>query len=417
MHLKALALLLLMGVTAGLHAENWPAFRGPLGNGKSSEKDLPTAWSPTENIKWKLKLAGPGSSSPIIWENKIFLSQSLNKEGSERALLCIDRKDGKVLWQKSVNFQGKEPTHSTNPYCSGTPVTDGSKVIVSFGSAGIYCYDFEGNILWNKDLGKCIHLWGNSSSPILYKNLVILNFGPGENSFLLALDKATGKEIWRANEPGGSPATEKGQDWLGSWATPVLHTKGDATQLIMPWPYNIKSYNPDNGQLLWTCKGLTKLVYTSPLIEKDTVVVMSGYHGSAMAVKTDGKGDVTESHKLWLNTAKNPQRIGTGIIHDNYLFMANAGPGNIQCIDIHTGKDLWENQRLGANHWGSMIYADGKLYATDQNGDTFILEAKPVFKQLGKNSLKEHTDATLAIADKELFVRTFQHLWCISNPK
>ncbi|NBY01135.1 MAG: serine/threonine protein kinase [Planctomycetes bacterium] len=417
MHLKALALLIITGLTAGLHAENWPAFRGPSGNGKSSEKNLPSTWSPTENIKWKLKLPGPGSSSPIIWENKIFLSQSLNKEGSERALLCIDRKDGKILWQKSITYQEKEPTHSTNPYCSGTPVTDGSKIIVSFGSAGLFCFDFDGNILWNKDLGKCIHLWGNSTSPILHKNLVILNFGPGENSFLLALDKNTGKEIWRANEPGGSSAIEKGQDWLGSWATPALHTNGPTSQLIMPWPNNIKSYNPDNGQLLWTCQGITKLVYTSPLVDKDIVVAMSGYHGSAMAVKTDGKGDVTHSHKLWINNSKNPQRIGTGIIHDNHLFMANAGPGNIQCIDILTGKDLWENQRLGANHWGSMIYADGKLYATDQNGDTFILEAKPVFKQLGKNSLKEHTDATLAIADKELFIRTFQHLWCISAQK
>ncbi|MFM7097444.1 MAG: PQQ-binding-like beta-propeller repeat protein [Gemmataceae bacterium] len=417
MKLKIAALIAMIIPASLLHAENWPGFRGPTGNGKSGEKNPPTAWSPSENIKWKLKLPAPGSSSPIIWENKIFLSQSMNKEGSERALLCIDRKSGKTLWQKSVNYNEKEPTHSTNPYCSGTPVTDGSRVIVSFGSAGLYCYDFDGNILWNKNLGKCIHLWGNSSSPILHKDLVILNFGPGENSFVVALDKNSGKEIWRANEPGGSSALEKGQDWLGSWATPVIHSRNNSSQLIMSWPNNIKSYNPENGSLIWTCKGLTKLVYTSPLIEKDIVVAMSGYHGSAMAVRTDGLGDVTESHKVWLNTSKNPQRIGTGVIHNSHLFMANAGPGNIQCIDILTGKDLWENQRLGANHWGSIIYADEKLYATDQNGDTFILEAKPVFKQLGKNSLKEHTDATLAISNNEIFIRTYQHLWCVSTQK
>ncbi len=414
MHLRITTLIVLISFSACLEAGNWPAFRGPSGDGKSLGKDLPSEWSPSKNIKWKLKLPSSGSSSPIIWEDKIFLSQSIDTLGKQRALLCIDRKDGKVLWQKSVSFNDKEPTHSTNPYCSATPVTDGKRVIVSFGSAGIYCYDFEGTVLWNFNPGPSIHIWGNAASPILYKNLMILNCGPGEKTFLLALDKTTGKEIWRANEPGGVSGLGEIKDWLGSWSTPIIYTNQNTNQLIMSWPNYLKSYNPDNGEVLWTSKELTKLVYTSPITTSDLVIAMSGFHGSAVAVKTDGKGEVTASHQVWNNSSKNPQRIGTGVIHDKYLFMANAGPGNIQCIDIKTGKDLWENQRLGANHWGSLIYADGKIHATDQTGETFILEASPVFKLLAKNSLKEHTDSTIAIADQEIFIRTYQHLWAIS---
>ena len=145
------------------------------------------------------------------------------------------------------------------------------------------------------------------------------------------------------------------------------------------------------------------------------MVAMSGYHGSALATLTDGKENVTTTHRLWHNTAKAPQRIGSGIIHDGKIFMANAGPGIIQCMDLKTGKDLWENQRLGANHWGSMVYSDGKLYSTDQNGDTYILEASSTFKLLGKNSIGEHVDASLAISQGCIFIRSFQHLWCIAD--
>lgn len=410
---RASAFFLVLFSCTLLHAENWPGFRGPFANGKSSEKNLPEKWSKSENILWKVKLPGPGSSSPIVWNNTVFLTQSLDKGGKERALLCLDRRTGKNLWQKSIQFVGKEPTHATNPYCSATPATDGQRIVASFGSAGLFCFDMKGVELWKKDFGPQIHIWGNASSPVIFQDKVFFIVGPGKESYLVALDKATGKELWRSEEPGGSAALEKGQEWIGSWSTPIIHNHQGKTQLLMSWPNHVKSYNPDNGNLFWKCAGLTKLVYTSPLAHENTVVAMSGFHGSALAVTVDGNNDVTTTHRLWHQTGKAPQRIGSGFIHEGHLYMANAGPGTIQCMDLKTGKDRWENQRLGSSHWGSLVYAEGKIFATDQNGDTHILAASPEFKLLGKNSLGEHHDASPAISQGNLFIRTYQHLWCI----
>src|SRR5581483_8700223 len=174
-----------LGSASLAQAENWPGWRGPRGDGTSAEKNLPTSWSTQENVRWKVKLPGPGNASPIVWGNRIFLTQSLDKQGTQRAVLCFDRADGKLLWQQAIPFKGEEPTHETNPYCAATPVTDGERVIASHGSAGVVCYDFEGKQLWHRDLGLFLQIWGNAASPILYGDLVILNCGPGERTFLL----------------------------------------------------------------------------------------------------------------------------------------------------------------------------------------------------------------------------------------
>jgi outer membrane protein assembly factor BamB len=399
------------------HAENWPGWRGPRGDGTSTEKDLPTVWSPEENVRWKTKLPGPGSSSPIVWDNRVFLTQSIDAKGKERAVLCFDRSDGKLLWQRSVPFHGEEPTHATNPYCAATPVTDGERVIASHGSAGVVCYDFTGKQLWHRDLGKFIHIWGTAASPILYGDLVLLNCGPGERTFLIALDVKTGRDVWKVDEPGGKSGLKGESEWTGSWSTPRIINIGGQDQLIMSWPHAVKAYVPKTGELIWTCRGLTQLVYTSPVVTPEVVVAMSGFYGAALAVRTGGKGDVTETHRLWHHAMKNPQRIGSGVIVGEHLYMANAGPGTIQCIELMTGKDLWEQKRLGENCWGSLVLADGKLYATDQSGATFVLAARPRFELIRKNRLGEHTNATLAISDGEIFIRTDQHLWCIGNTK
>jgi outer membrane protein assembly factor BamB len=403
-----------------LCGENCPSWRGPRGDGTSTEKDLPTTWSPKENVRWKLKLPGPGNSSPIIWGDRIFLTQSIDKQGTERGLMCIDRQSGKLIWQKTVPFKEKEPTHGTNPYCAATPVTDGERVIVSHGSAGVYCYDFDGKELWHRDLGKFIHIWGTAASPILYQDLVILNCGPGENTFLLAMNKKTGEDVWKAPEPKGASGLDEGEkkgEWIGSWSTPLLQLK-EKDQLLMSWPEVLKAYDPKTGEVLWSCKGLTKLVYTSPVANSDVVVAMSGYHGSAIAVKTRGKGDVTTTHRLWHHSKRNPQRIGSGIIVGDHLYMVNAENGIAQCFELPSGKNLWEGKdRLGVAHWGSLVLADGIFYATDQDGNTFLFEAKPELKVIRKNSLGEHVNASLAISDGEIFIRSYQHLWCISNSK
>ncbi len=397
-----------------LHADNWAGFRGNRGDGVSTETTFPLSWSPTNNILWKIPLPGPGSSSPIVWGNRVFLTQSLDPKGKNRALLCLDADSGKELWRRVLPFGGNEPTHATNPYCSATPVTDGKVVITSFGSAGLTCHDFEGLELWKKDLGAFIHIWGNASSPVLVKDRVYLPCGPGERTFLLALYKETGAELWRHEETGGKAALEKGEKWIGSWSTPLFHKQGNREQLIMSWPGALKGHDLETGKVLWSAQGLTDLVYTSPLANSEVIVGMSGYGGAALAIRTEGSGDISQTHRLW-HHPKNPQRIGGGVIHKDHLFMANSGPGTLQCFHLKSGKDLWEGKRVTGSSWASMVLVGDTILVTEQSGQTTLLAASNEYKVLGKNSLNEHTDASPAIANGRIYLRTYKHLWCIAN--
>lgn len=398
-------------------ADNWPAWRGPDGTGHSKETNLPVEWSAEKNIRWKAKLPGPGNSSPIVWGDRVFVTQALDVDmkaniAKRRAVLCFDKKDGKQLWERSLEHPKKELTHGTNPYCSATPVTDGERVIASHGSAGVVCYDLDGKQLWHRDLGECEHIWGNAASPIIWQDLVILNFGPGEATFLVAMDKRTGEDVWRVEEPGGKSGLAGNTEWIGSWSTPVIARIKGRDELIMSWPEAVKSYNPRTGELLWTCQGLTKLVYTSPLVREDVVVAMSGYGGSYLAVKPGGNGDVTEKQRLWRFPSA-PQRIGSGVIVGDHVYIANE-PSTAMCIELTTGKTLW-TERLGTRSWGTMLHADGKLYVTNSQGETIVLAAQPKFEVLSRNPLNESCESTPAIADGEIFVRTYKHLWCVSK--
>jgi outer membrane protein assembly factor BamB len=410
MRLASLLVLLTLGLPS--LADNWPAWRGRDASGHANEKDLPLTWSATENVKWKARLPGPGNSTPAVWGRKILLTQSLDKAGQRRATLCFDRADGKLLWQRDVDFQGKESTHIDNPYCSASPATDGERAVVSHGSAGVFCYDLDGKELWRRDLGLFEHIWGNAASPVVYRDLVILNCGPGERTFLLAVDKHTGRDVWKVDEPGGMYG-HKNSEWIGSWSTPVVATIDGRDELIMTWPEAVKAYDPLTGQLLWTCRGLTRLVYTSPLVTPRAVVAMSGFHGSALAVRPGGRGDVTESHRLWHHPDRAPQRIGSGVILGDHVFIANE-PGTLQCIELFTGKTLWV-ERLGGRSWGNLVHAAGRLYVTNLEGETFVAAARPEFEVLARNPLKERTLASIAPADGEIFIRTYEHLWCIGK--
>jgi outer membrane protein assembly factor BamB len=420
-------LVLLILPSAAL-ADNWPAWRGPDGMGTCAETDLPLRWSRDENVRWKVKLPGPGNSTPIVWGDRIFLTQASEKTAWPpdpptggpavarlRSLFCLARADGKLLWQRDVTYGEKENTHSTNPFCSASPATDGERVVVSHGSAGVYCYDFEGKELWHRDLGKCEHIWGNAASPVFAGDRVILNFGPGERTFLIAMDKKTGKDVWKVEEPGGKLG--KGETWIGSWSTPVLLKLKDREELVMTWPGVVKTYAPKTGELLWSCQGLGKdqaadrLVYTSPLVSPEVVVAMAGFGGPALGVKPGGRGDVTES-RLWRHPSA-PQRIGSGAIVGEHVYMLNE-PGTAECIELKTGKTVW-NERAGPGAWGSLVHAGDRLYVTNVEGETIILAAKPRFEILARNPLKETTKASIAVSDGHLFIRTYEHLWCIGK--
>jgi outer membrane protein assembly factor BamB len=358
-----------------------------------------------------------GNSTPIVWDQRIFITQA---EENRRTVRCFNRDDGKLLWQSGVTYAEKEVTHETNPQCSASPVTDGERVIVSFGSAGLYCYDLSGKETWHRDLGRQAHIWGNGASPIIHGELCILNFGPGERTFLIAVNKKTGQTVWQVNEPGGSFGESKpGEkpDWVGSWCTPVIINENGREEMIMSWPKRVAAYNPQTGKELWTCGGLNPLVYTSPLYADGTVVAMGGFGGMALAVKAGGNGDVTETHRLW-HHPKTKQRIGSGVIDEGHIYILND-PGVAECFELKTGKLIWEERLAGPgpdnSSWSSMVVADGRLYVINHSGDTFVLKAAPMFQRLVTNSLGESDNASLALSNGDIFIRTHKALWCIAE--
>ncbi len=421
-----LALLSLLPLT--LHAANWPAWRGPLGTGISEENNLPTKWSKTENVKWRVALPERGNSTPIIWGDRIFLTQAV---GEQRTLMCFNRANGKLLWQKGVATKEKEPTHATNPYCSASPVTDGERVIVSFASDGLYCYDFNGKELWRRaDLGRQIHIWGNAASPVIYGDLCFLNFGPGETTYLLAVDKKTGRTLWKKNEDSGynKPATadakgaKKGggnATYVGSWTTPTLMKVEGKDQLLMSWPKRLAAYDPASGKELWTCSGLNPLCYTSPIYENGIVVAMGGFSGMAIAVRAGGSGDVTESRRVW-HHPRSPQRIGSGVIKDGHIYIHND-PGTAMCIDLKTGENVWTERLKGEGksgvNWSSVMLSGDNCYSITQGGDCFVFKASPKFELVSVNSLGEPSNSSIVPSNGELFIRTHAALWCITAKK
>lgn len=422
------ALIALAALTATAMADPWPGWRGPGGQGHTAERNLPLRWGPKQNVRWKLQLPDSGNSTPVVWGDRVFVTQAGDKDwppkggnggvaaARRRSLLCVDRHTGKLLWQRDVRYDEPEPTHPTNPYCAASPATDGEVVVVSHGSAGMYAYDLSGKELWKKDVGKLEHVWGNASSPVLHGDLAILWCGPGPRQFLLAVEKRTGKEVWRHDEPGGSSGLGQDRTWIGSWSTPIVARVGGADQLILSVPEKVKGFDPKTGKELWFCSGLGKLVYTSPLYHDGIVVAMSGFHGPALAVRPGGKGDIT-ADRLWHHPTRNPQRIGTGVIVGEHLYMLEE-TGVPRCFELKTGKELWGTHvknRPGSNCWSSMVAAGDRLYVTCRNGDTHILAARPTYEHLAVNRLNEHTDASIAVSGGALFVRTYKHLWCIAS--
>lgn len=436
--MKALLFLPFLVVTT-LPAANWPAWRGPTGQGICEEKGLPTKWSKTEKVKWRVALPEPGNSTPIVWKDRVFVTQSV---GERRTLMCFDRKDGKLLWQQGVATKEKEPTHKTNPYCSASPVTDGERVIVSFASDGLFCYDFAGKELWKRtDLGRQIHIWGNAASPVIHGDLCFLHFGPGATNYLLAVDKKTGQTVWKRDEDIGygkkTPDVKGNAEYIGSWTTPVqmkvegeekppapatklpgtpaLLTTEGKEQLLMSWPRRLVAYDPASGKELWTSEGLNPLVYTSPIHDGENVVAMGGFGGQAVAVRAEGSGDITTSRRLW-HHPRSPQRIGSGVVHEGRIYIHND-PGTAMCLDLKTGEALWTERLKGegksGTNWSSVMLADGNCYTITQGGDCFVFKAAPKFELVSVNSLGEPSNSSIVPSDGELFIRTHAALWCI----
>ena len=424
----AIALALLATAFGGgprAGAANWPTWRGDVqGSGISSETNLPLEWSDKHNIRWSVKLPERGNSTAVVWGERVFVTQTVTAE-KKRTLMCFHRSDGRLLWQQGVVYAERERTQPANPYCSASPVTDGERVIASFGSAGLVCYDLDGRELWRRDLGKLDHEWGNASSPVIFKDLCIYYHGPTEHASLVALDKKTGKTVWTFDEPAWDTADRtdgfkgKANGIIGTWSTPIVIRAGLHDELVMTFPMEARGFDPRTGRELWRCGGLSPLVYTSPIFGAGIVVGMGGYYGNTIAVKPGGSGDVTGTRRVW-QQVKSKVGIGSGVIKDGYIYHAQSMAGGpVTCLELKTGKVVWEEkpQVMGkkAGSWSSMVLAGDRLYYPNQAGDVVVLRASPKFEQLSVNPLREPTNSSIAISDGDIFLRTETTLWCIST--
>ena len=425
-------------LSLAVHAEQWPSFRGPAGNGISHEKNLPLQWGANQNVVWRTPLPGPGNSTPVVWGNRIFVSQAVEAD-NRRTLICFDRHNGSMLWQKGVTQSLKEPSIQDNPPCSPSPVVDGKRIVAWFGSAGIVCYDFKGNELWRCDLGQPSHEWGYASSPVFYHDLCLLNFGPGKNSSLLALEKNTGRIAWRFELPripsdakwkdyGGDatvdakPEAAKISDIAASWATPLLiRASTGREEVVVAEPLRLLALAPRNGKLLWSCSGPSIGAYSSAFFGDGIVgLAGSGLHNVALAVRPGGDRDVTGTHRLWLQPMSDGKgSIGSGVIFQGHMFLVSVG-GFAHCLDLKTGKTIWEERLTGTGArngcWSSLLLAGDRLYVPNKNADVFVLRASAKFECLATNSIGgEPMNASLAASDGAIFLRTDKALWCISH--
>lgn len=412
-----------ISASAGALAGEWPSWRGPHGDNTVEDEGYPLTWDANKNVRWKVPLPEMGNSSPVVWGERVFLTQAIEKEG-KRSLICFDRADGQRLWSRETVYTKEEPKHNTNTYCASSPVTDGQRVVAYHASAGVFCYDMEGKELWKRDLGPQTHDFGGGISPVLHGDHVILYHGPGPSAKLYALDKATGKTAWEYTEPEAEASAKREDGFkgsaegrVGSYSTPVIATSGDREELIMSFPEWVVALNPATGKELWRCGGLNPLVYTSPVIHEGHVIAMGGFKGPAISVKLGGEGDVTASRRAW-KTEMGPARLSTAVVKDDRLFLINM-TGIGECLDATTGEEVDKARIREGKHggpvWGSPVLVGDRIYAVNQRGVTFVMKADPSFEILAANDLGEASNCTPAFSKGEIFVRTENALWCIAK--
>jgi len=416
---RILCVLAFLASVSSAIAADWRQFRGAGGLGISDEKGLPTEWSTEKNIAWKVTLPGAGASCPVTLGNRVFVTcysgyglddkSPGTMDDLRRHLLCIDRANGKTIWSK--NFMPILPEHkysgegSYHGYAASTPVIDGERLYVFYGKSGVYCFDLDGNEIWHTLVGKNTNGWGSGASPIVYKDSLIVNASI-ESGDLIALNKTTGKELWR------SPKIS------AAWNTPVLVTTPEKTQeLVVSVQDRVVAVDPDTGKELWRAEGVHRYVCPS-VVAHNGVVYAIGGGSTSLAVKAGGKGDVTKTHGIWrLDKGSN---VGSPIYHEGHLYWASDGGGTVHCQDAATGKMIYA-ERLNppsGQIWASPILADGKLYLVSKDKGTYVVAAQPKFQQLAHNVItgdKNRSNASLAASDGQLFMRNDRFLYCIGT--
>lgn len=401
-----LFLAIILFLSSFLKAQNWPNWRGPNGDGTSSETNLPTQWDAEKNVIWKSEVPGAGYSSPVIWGDKLFLTAAL-LEMQERILLCYDANSGKLLWQKTVLKTTLEGKHNDNSYASGTPATDGKTIYLSFldgEDVVVYAYDFYGNKIWEQRPGKFSSPHGYSCSPAIYKDKVIINGNSLGASFLAALNKTDGKLVWKVNQD--NPAH--------SFSTPIFREMAGKMQMIFGGNKQITSYNPDDGSVYWYINGPSEDFCSTPVYNKksDLVLISSAWpQRILMAIKPDGSGDVSKNKVLW-QTKEGAFYVPSPVCTDDYLFSTMTN-GKVYCTEIATGKILW-SETLG-KQYPSPVLAGGLVYMPNDEGVITVIKPGPTFDVVSKNPIGERMNASPAISKGRIYLRGDKHLFCIAE--
>jgi outer membrane protein assembly factor BamB len=388
-------------------AENWPGWRGPRGDGTSLEKNVPIRWSGTQNIVWKVPIPGKGHASPIVWGRHIFVVTAI-KEKKQRTLLCLDRKDGKILWQRVVLEAPLERINSLNSYASSTPATDGQRVYVSFldrDKMFIAAYDFDGNMVWEVRPGAFSSMHGYCSSPVLWKDKVIVNGDHDGPSYIVALSRATGQTIWKTPRPNRTR----------SYCTPIIRQIDGRNQMVLSGTMCVASYDPDNGEQHWLIDGPTEQFVASLVYNGELLFMTCGFPDRFIqAIRPDGRGNVTDTHVLWQKD-RDCSYVPSPIAFGQY-FLVVADNGVATCFEAKTGKSCWR-ERLGPHYSASLVSANGLVYFLSDKGVMTVVKPGAELEIVARNELGQNTYASPAISDSQIFLRGAKHLYCISTDK
>jgi outer membrane protein assembly factor BamB len=411
-----LAVTLALFAAARLTAENWPQWRGPLLNGLSREVNLPVRWSKTEGLAWTLAMPAWSGSTPIVWGDRVFLNVA---DGPRLLLWCIDRANGTVLWKRPLDG-GNRQIRKQN-MSSPSPVTDGSHVWVMTGTGVLKAFDFAGNERWTRDIqhdfGLFGQLYGYGSSPLLFEDSLYVQVLHGshtaEPSYLLRINKSDGKTVWRVERP--TPARQESTD---AYTTPTLVRYGSRNEIVVSGADIVTGHDPADGREVWRAEGLNPTrdgifrIIASPVVH-DGIVYAPSRERPLLALKADGRGDVSTSHVAW-RFMSGPD-VPTPVTDGTYLYVINDR-GIMWCLDAKTGAPLYERQRLRpSTYTGSPVLADGKIYITNEDGLTSVVQAGPRFTVLAENDFGEYTLSSPAVSDGQIFIRTDKFLYAIGQ--
>jgi outer membrane protein assembly factor BamB len=389
----------------GEGAKYWPRWRGPSGQGLVEGSGYPDTWSSTENVVWKTPVPGRGNSSPIVWRDRVILTTAYDG-GRRLSVLAFQRSDGRLLWERFAPGGSAATAHEKNGHASATAVSDGERIYVSFGARGLFAFDLDGRQIWQRDFGAAEAYHGTAGSPLLYKDRLILYQDQYSGSFVAAFSTRTGAPLWRTS-----------RDANVGWGTPVAIRVGDRDELIVSSQRRVHAYDPDTGRELWNCGGNLHEVIPTPVAGHGMVFCASGRAGPTLAIRPGGRGDVTSSHLVWKSPKGSPF-VPSPILHGGLLYMVNDMASIVTSLDARTGQVVWQGRLGVAQREGfsaSPVAVNGKIFFTNDDGETFVLRAGTTFDLLHVNRIGERTLASPALVDGRWYIRTERHLYAIGR--